>query len=590
MTRLVTERVTRAEAEQRRGRAGRVAPGWCYRLWTRGEEGALAAFPPPEIASADLAGLALELALWGAASPDGLAFLTPPPAAAFAEARALLADLGALDAAGRITAHGRAIAAPAAAPAPRPHADRERRGQGAGALAADLAALVEARDPLRGARRRPRAPPRRRCATAPAGPTPAPSPRSAPRRSRLRALAPAAPGPGLAPGAVLSLAYPDRIGQRRPGPAPRYLLSGGKGAALPLDDAARRRAAGSSPPTSTATRARRRSASRCRWPSRTCARCTPTASRREQVCEWSRRDRAVRRPRAPDARRPRARGPALARRPARARRRARSSTASATSASTRCPGRPAARRFAARVAWLRGQGRRRPARTSRRTGSSPTLDAWLAPWLAGMSRAADLARLDLLAALEARLDRADRQRLDRLAPAAITAPTGTTLPIDYSGAAPRVSVRLQEMFGLTRHPTVGAAAVPLVIELLSPAQRPVQTTADLPGFWASSYADVRRDLRGRYPRHPWPEDPAAAAPTRRARPPAPAPEAAPALHDSAVSRTRHPPAKRAAAPPAGGRASGRPGGGRPLPGLGARAGRRSRRPDLRPRLHHTTVQ
>ena len=136
----------------------------------------------------------------------------------------------------------------------------------------------------------------------------------------------------------------------------------------------------------------------------------------------------------------------------------------------------------------------------------------------GISRAADLARLDLAAALDARLGREGRQRLDRLAPAAITAPTGTTLAIDYGAAAPTVSVRLQEMFGLTRHPTVGADAVPLVVELLSPAGRPVQTTADLPGFWRTSYADVRRDLRGRYPKHPWPEDPAVAEPTRRAKP------------------------------------------------------------------------
>jgi ATP-dependent helicase HrpB len=139
-----------------------------------------------------------------------------------------------------------------------------------------------------------------------------------------------------------------------------------------------------------------------------------------------------------------------------------------------------------------------------------------------MSRAADLARLDLRAALEARLDREARRRLDRLAPAEIEAPTGTRLPVDYAGAAPAVSVRLQEMFGRTRHPTVGPDAVPLVVELLSPARRPVQTTTDLPGFWASSYAEVRRDLRGRYPRHPWPEDPAAAAPTRRAKPRRPA--------------------------------------------------------------------
>ena len=149
MTRLVTERVTRAEAEQRRGRAGRLAPGWCFRLWTRGEEGGLAAFPPPEIASADLAGLALELAVWGAATPDRLGFLTPPPAPAFAEARALLAELGALDGAGRVTDHGRALAALPVHPR-LGHMLLTAAGEGAGALAADLAALLEARDPLRG--------------------------------------------------------------------------------------------------------------------------------------------------------------------------------------------------------------------------------------------------------------------------------------------------------------------------------------------------------------------------------------------------------------------------------------------------------
>jgi ATP-dependent helicase HrpB len=176
----------------------------------------------------------------------------------------------------------------------------------------------------------------------------------------------------------------------------------------------------------------------------------------------------------------------------------------------------AARRFAARVEWLRARCAELPDCSPE--GLLAGLDAWLSPWLAGMTRASDLGRLDLVAALEARLDRPARQRLDRLAPAAITAPTGTTLPVDYSGAAPTVSVRLQEMFGTTAHPTLGPDAVPLVIELLSPARRPVQTTADLPGFWASSYAEVRRDLRGRYPKHPWPEDPAAAPPTRRAKP------------------------------------------------------------------------
>ena len=188
---------------------------------------------------------------------------------------------------------------------------------------------------------------------------------------------------------------------------------------------------------------------------------------------------------------------------------------SASRPSSRIP--PATRRLAARVAWLRAHGAADLPDFSE-AALIAGLDDWLGPWLTGMSRAAELARVDLAAALDARLGREGRQRLDRLAPAAIEAPTGTRLAIDYGAAAPTVSVRLQEMFGLTRHPTVGTDAVPLVVELLSPAGRPVQTTADLPGFWRTSYADVRRDLRGRYPRHPWPEDPAAAAPTRRAKP------------------------------------------------------------------------
>ena len=227
MTRLVTERVTRAEAEQRRGRAGRVAPGWCFRLWTRGEEGGLAGFPPPEIASADLTALALELAVWGAASPDGLAFLTPPPAPAFAEARALLAELGALDGAGRVTGHGRALAGLPVHPR-LGHMLLAAGAEGSGRLAADLAALCEARDPLRG--------------------------RGADLGLRLEALRRGDPGAGADPhrggaaaggragrkragpvGRGRRCRWPTPTGSRSGGPAraPRFVLANGKGAALP---------------------------------------------------------------------------------------------------------------------------------------------------------------------------------------------------------------------------------------------------------------------------------------------------------------------------------------------------------------------
>ena len=281
MTRLVTERVTRAEAEQRRGRAGRVAPGWCYRLWTRGEEGALAAFPPPEIASADLAGLALELALWGAASPDGLAFLTPPPAPAFAEARALLAELGALDAGGRITAHGRALAALPVHPrlghmlveAARRRRRRARRRprrarRGArpvarrGGAAADLALRLAAlRDPGDRAVRRPR------------------RHRRAPRRGAAAAGARARPrpAPGLAPAPCCRSPIPTGSASAGPGRRRATCCPAARARRCPTTTRSRG-AAASSPPTSTATRARRRSGWRCRSPRANCARCTPTGS------------------------------------------------------------------------------------------------------------------------------------------------------------------------------------------------------------------------------------------------------------------------------------------------------------------------
>jgi ATP-dependent helicase HrpB len=510
MSRLVTERVTRAEAEQRRGRAGRTAPGWCFRLWTRGEEGGLAAFPPPEIASADLAGLALDLALWGARDARGLAFLDAPPEAALAEARALLADLGALGPDGAITAHGRAVAALPLHPR-LAHMLVTAEAHEAGALAADLAALLQARDPVRGAGGRPPADLAiRLAALADPGRAEAAHPVVVDRaaveaiRAEARRLRGGRRpgGGGLSPGAALSLAYPDPIGRRRAGAQPRYLLSGGKGAALPEADPLAQApwlvaADLDGDPREAAIRL-----------------ATPVAEsdvralhadrlRRETSCVWSRRDRAVL------ARERLMLGAvALEDRPWTA------PPAALVSAAVEglrdlgpnaLPWTPALRRLAARVEWLRGQGEPLPDCSD--AGLMAGLEDWLAPFLDGVTRAEHVARVPLGPALDARLGREARARLDRLAPADIAAPTGTRLAIDYGGGSPSVTVRLQEMFGLTTHPTIGPARTPVVLELLSPAHRPVQTTAD-----------VRRDLRGRYPRHPWPENPAIAEPTRRAKP------------------------------------------------------------------------
>lgn len=523
MSRLITERVTRAEAEQRRGRAGRTAPGWCYRLWNRSEEGGFAPHPPPEIAAADLAGLALELALWGARDAAALGFLTPPPEAALAEARALLRDLGALDAEGRITLHGRALAGLPLHPR-LGHMLARGAALGARSRAADLAALLAARDPLRGQGRTPAdlalrlaalADPQRAEAGHPVTVDRAAIAAIRSEAARLRRLAQGSNrADGPSPGALLSLAYPDRIAQRRPGGEPRYLLSGGKGARLAGDDPL----AGAPNLVAADLDGDPREARIRRVAAIDAAEIRALHGERLRIvdlCEWSRRDRAV------VARRRLTLG-ALALDDRRWSDAPPDALAAAMCAGVRDLGlsaldwTSAARRLAARVEWLRARGVGLPDMSEE--GLLAMLENWLAPHLAGVTRADQLASVDLNAALDAMLDWDARQILDRLAPAAITAPTGTRLPIDYGAAQPQVSVRLQEMFGLAEHPVIGPDALPLTLELLSPARRPVQTTADLPGFWASSYTDVRRDLRGRYPRHPWPEDPGAAEPTRRVKP------------------------------------------------------------------------
>jgi len=504
MARLVTERVSRAEATQRRGRAGRVAEGICYRFWTKGEEGALPAFAPPEIETADLTGLALELALWGS---DALPFLTPPNPAALAEARSLLTDLGALDATG-ITAHGRALTALPLHP---------RLGHmllTAGPTAAPLAALMAERDPVRDA------PPdlalRLMAVTDPKGyearhPWPLHRPtveRIREESRRLTRLAPKADA-GLSPGQMAALAYPDRIGLRRAGDAPRWLLSGGKGAAMapgqPLSgarlivvtdtDGDAREAQIRQAVALTESELRALYPDRFRW--------------REGV-EWSRRDGRVRARRQEmfgalvmdDRAWPEAPPEALAR---------------AALDGLRQIGLPwtnAARRLRARITLARGDDWPEVSDEALLARA----EDWLLPQLAGVKTEADLRALDLAPALAGLLDWDQTREMDRLAPAHFETPLGRRIPIDYDGEAPGIELRLQEMFGVTTHPTVGQRRLPLRVTLLSPAQRPVQVTMDLPRFWATSYADVRKDMRGQYPRHPWPEDPTQADPTLKAKP------------------------------------------------------------------------
>ena len=506
MSRLVTERVTRAEATQRTGRAGRVAPGIAYRLWTKGEEGALAAFPPAEIETADLAALALDLALWGA-PPDQLPFLTQLPAGALAEAQALLTMLGALDK-GQITAHGRALAALPLHP---------RLGhmlQTAGPKAAPLAALIAERDPL------PRSAPidltlRLAAVTDPkryAEEHPHAAHRGTIERIReeaRRLKPPAGPDAAFDPAEMAALAYPDRIGQRRKGDAPRYLLSGGKGAILPEADPL----ANSPFLVVTDTDGNPREA--------TIRQAIPiTLSQLRalfadqittlQVCEWSPCEARV------IARQQETLG-ALTLDDRLWKDAPHEAIARAMLDGVRTlplPLTDAARRFLARAALVRAAGQ--PVPDLSEPALMESLESWLLPYLKGVRSAGEWKTFNLLDPLRAILSWDEHQLLDRAAPAHFTTPLGREIPIDYSGEHPEITLRIQEMFGQTTHPQVAGRS--LRVTLLSPGKKPVQTTMDIPGFWDSSYSDVRKDMRGRYPRHPWPENPREADPTLRAKP------------------------------------------------------------------------
>nr|WP_321254390.1 ATP-dependent helicase HrpB [uncultured Ruegeria sp.] len=504
MSRLVTERATRAEAIQRAGRAGRVAEGLCYRLWSKGEDGAMAAYPPAEIEAADLTGLALELALWGA-EPGDLAFLTPPPEGAMSEARALLAMLGALDARGRITDHGRALAALPLHP---------RLGHmlvHAGADAAPLAALMAERDPLKGAPadlslrlealRDPRA--FQRIRVWPVNMSVVERIKGETRRLRAQSG-----GTGdLSPAAMAALAYPDRIGQRRKGDVPRYVLSGGKGVVLDNGDTL-----AAAPYLVVIDTDGNPREARVRMAVQITERDIRDLFT-DQIgwvdsCDWSRRERRV-------VARQQERFGAIALddriwKDVPAEQVARAMLDGVRDLGLRLDG--AAARLAARVELVRAGGVDLPDFSVE--GLMADLESWLLPMLAGVRNAEDWKRFDLLPALRARLDWTQTQELDSRAPGSFETPLGRKIPIDYGGAVPEISVRLQEMFGVTRHPVIGGE--PLKITLLSPAQRPIQITRDLPGFWAGSYADVRKDMRAQYPKHPWPEDPTQADPTLRA--------------------------------------------------------------------------
>ncbi|HEX6535502.1 MAG TPA: ATP-dependent helicase HrpB [Gemmatimonadaceae bacterium] len=536
MTRLETVRVSRASAEQRRGRAGRVAPGVCYRLWAAAEDAHLVPHATPEILEADLAPLALDLAEAGVRDPAELSWLDAPPAASFARARELLAELGALDGEGRITPHGRRMAKLAMHPrlAHMVLAARERGAGAAGAadaaLACSLAALLVERDVLRGASGAagpPDADVRLRLEVlhGDAGAAHAAHgqvDRDAVRRSRAQASAwreqlalAAPPAPPERAGVLLALAYPDRVAQRRPGREPRYLLRGGGGALLA---GAQSLAAERYLVTAELDGARPESRILLAAPLSESALAETFGDQivTEHTVEWDDAERAVR-----SRRRTRLGAIVLAESatsdadPTLVQRALLDAVARAGVGAL--PWSASASRLRERLAFLHEYD---PARWPDVSDAAlaASLDRWLAPAAWGVTRLDALARADLGEALLSLLPWERRAELDELAPTHVTVPSGSRVPIDYGDPrAPVLAVRLQEMFGLSEGPRIARGAVPLTLHLLSPARRPVQVTRDLAGFWRTTYFDVRKDLRGRYPKHHWPDDPMAAVPTDRAR-------------------------------------------------------------------------
>ncbi len=536
LTRLHTVRVSRASADQRRGRAGRTAPGVSYRLWDQHEDHTLLPSTRPEIVDADLSSLALELADAGISDPTTLRWLDVPRAGPFAQARALLVQLGALDAAGRITPHGRRMAA-LPLPPRLAHLAITAAARGALPLGAAIAALLEERDIVRYDGLPPQSDLRLRTELVRRdgahGVVGVAVDRDGVRRVRQTAddLARRSTGggPSAAPsrvawddadtGALLALAYPDRVAQRRSGAEPRYLLRNGSGAVLAKHDALHEAPylaiadlEGSSP-EARIVRAAPITLAELRED-------FGEQFERVHLVEWDERTKAVR------ARKRTMFGaiaiddvvwtdadPAVVLQVVLDAIRAQL----ARSGIEALPLSQAASRLRERMAFVHAHDASWPDVSV--AALSASLGEWAGPYLDGVRSWGQLASVDWHDALQSLMPWAQRSALERLAPTHLDVPSGSRIALDYSDAmAPVLAVKLQEVFGWSRTPMLMDGRVSLTLQLLSPAQRPVQVTRDLAGFWRSSYFEVRKELRGRYPRHPWPEDPLTAEATRRAKP------------------------------------------------------------------------
>jgi len=523
LTRLETVRISQSNAEQRCGRAGRLGPGTCIRLWPESDTERMPRQTPPEILEADLAPLALTLACWGAEAGE-LAWMDPPPDAALSQARDLLRQLGALDPTGRSTEHGRAMDALGTHPR-LAHMLLKARDLAQVETAALLAVLLEERDPLdrawAGADLRTRI-------RALAGSEPREKTMHPGVRKRLldqarrwaqqlgtRTFAQSAADPESA-GRLLALAYPDRIALRRPGPEPRFLLANGRGAFFPREDDL---AEAPCIVVAVLDAGQREAIVHLAAPldQTLLANDFPDLVSAEDRVEWDPEAGAVQ-----ACREQRLGALVLDSRPLRDPPQAKVGQlllgAIRRQGIGSLPWSPESRKLRARMAFARAlEGPAWPD-----PGDAALLghlEEWLGPWLAGMRRLSHLQRLDMSAVLVQPLEWSQRKRLDELAPSHIEVPSGSRIAIDYDDPEhPVLPVRIQEVFGWSTTPRIGGGKVPLTLHLLSPARRPMQITTDLAGFWERTYPEVKKDLKGRYPKHYWPEDPLRAEARRGTRP------------------------------------------------------------------------
>jgi ATP-dependent helicase HrpB len=527
MTRLTTLPVSQASADQRRGRAGRTEPGVCWRLWTEEAHRLLAERSLPEILQSDLASLALELSVWGVHDPSRLKWLDVPPQAAFQQARRLLTLVRALDDDGSVTEHGRRMAELPLHPR-LAHMVLEAVPRGLGPVACDLAALLSERDFLKfpggeydsdlrlrldvlADLRQGRDNEKRRFQVD----------RSACRRCIRVAEAiarrigvPVNASPSQDIGRMLAWAYPDRIGQRRTGASGRFLLTNGGGAFFPAPEPL----AAEDFIVAAELDGERREARiflAAAYDQASLVEDFPHALEHTESITWDDRQKAVvavkvrrlgavtLKTEAIQAADPQKVATAL--------------LAGIRRAGIDClPWNRRLRDWQERVIFLHRMFKDQadwpdvsdPALMDR-------LEIWLAPYLTGVTRLSGLKKVDLAGALGSLLSRSQRREVDVLAPTHLEVPSGSRIRVDYAGEAPVLAVRIQEMFGCAQTPRVAGGRLPVVLHLLSPAGRPVQVTQDLTGFWANSYYEVKKDLKGRYPKHHWPDDPLKAVSTRR---------------------------------------------------------------------------